>query len=89
VFPIRDPGCPGTIYSGGVGKFLLVILVFAAVTYLVTRALQERGPGERPGLPRPKAPKRPSPPPRSVAPDDDEEFLRDLDRKRLNPPDDS
>ena len=69
------------------GKFLLVILVFAAVTYLVTRALQDRGPGERPSLPRPKAPKRPSPPPRSVAPDDDEEFLRDLDRKRLNPPD--
>ena len=68
-------------------KFLVVVLVFAAVTYLVTRALQERGPGDRPGLPRPKAPKRPSTPPRPVAPDDDEDFLRDLDRKRLNPPD--
>lgn len=70
------------------GKFLLVILVFAAVTYLVTRVLQERGPGQRPSLHRPK-PKRPSTPPRPAAPDDDEEFLRDLDRKRLNPPDES
>ncbi|KAA1428347.1 hypothetical protein [Nocardioides antri] len=69
-------------------KFLVVILVFAAVTYLVTRALQERGPGNRPGMPRPK-PKRPSTPPRPVAPDDDEDFLRDLDRKRLNPPDEN
>ncbi len=71
------------------GKFLVVVLVFAAVTYLVTRALQERGPDDRPNLPRPKLPKRPSTPPRAVAPDDDEDFLRDLDRKRLNPPDDS
>ena len=71
-------------------KLLVVVLVFAAVTYLVTRALQERGPGRRPGgLPRPRAPKRPSTPPRPVAPDDDEDFLRDLDRKRLNPPDES
>ena len=67
-------------------KLLLVVAVFAAVTYLVTRALQERGPGGRPSIPRPK-PKRPSTPPRPVAPDDDEDFLRDLDRKRLNPPD--
>jgi hypothetical protein len=80
---------PGTIYPGGVLKFLVVVLVFAAVTYLVTRALQERGPGERPTLPRARTPKKPSTPPRPVAPDDDEEFLRDLDRKRLNPPDDS
>ena len=80
-------GSPGTIYPGGVLKLLVVVLVFAAGTYLVTRALQERGPGQRLGLPRPKAPKRPSTPPRPVAPDDDEDFLRDLDRKRLNPPD--
>ncbi len=70
------------------GKLLLVIIVFAAVTYLVTRALQARSTGEGPSLPRPKAPKRPSTPPRPVAPDDDEDFLRDLDRKRLNPPED-
>ena len=74
-------------------KFLVVVLVFAAVTYLVTRALQERGPGQRPGMQRPgmqrPKPKRPSTPPRPVAPDDDEDFLRDLDRKRLNPPDEN
>ena len=69
------------------GKFLLVVLVFAVVTYLVTRALQGRGPGGRPTLRRPDKPRRPSQPPRIVAPDDDEDFLRDLDRKRLNPPD--
>ena len=69
-------------------KLLVVVLVFAAVTYFVTRALQERAVGEKPTLPRPRAPKRPSAPPRPVAPDDDEEFLRDLDRKRLNPPED-
>lgn len=65
----------------------MVIAIFAVVTYLVTRALQERAPrAQRPGIPRPR-PKRPSTPPRPVAPDDDEDFLRDLDRKRLNPPD--
>jgi len=70
-------------------KLLVVVLVFATVTYLVARALQERGQGGRPSIPRPKGPRRPSAPPRPVAPDDDEDFLRDLDRKRLNPPDDS
>ncbi len=70
-------------------KLLVVVLVFATVTYLVARALQERGTGERPSKPRPKSPKRPGPPPRPMAPDDDEDFLRDLDRKRLNPPDDA
>ncbi|KAA1419514.1 hypothetical protein F0U44_13895 [Nocardioides humilatus] len=69
-------------------KLLVVVLVFAAVTYFVTRALQERTAGQRPNLPRPRAPKRPSEPPRQIAPDDDEDFLRDLDRKRLNPPED-
>ena len=60
-------------------KLLLVVAIFAAVTYLVARALQERGTGSQPLLPRPK---RPSPPRRPVAPDDDEDFLRGLDRKR-------
>lgn len=67
-------------------KLLLVVLVFAAATYLVTRALQERGLASQPRSGRPK---HTNPPPRPVAPDDDEDFLRDLDRKRLNPPDDS
>ena len=78
-------------------KLLLVVAIFAAVTYLVTRMLQERGPGggqphgsqprgpQPPRIPRPKLPPRPQ---RAVAPDDDEDFLRDLDRKRLKPPPD-
>lgn len=68
-------------------KLLIVVLVFAAVTYFVTRALQERGFSptntHRPQLRRP-APRRP------VAPDDDEDFLRELERKKRQqkPPED-
>ncbi|HYG92089.1 MAG TPA: hypothetical protein VD859_00770 [Nocardioides sp.] len=66
-------------------KVLLVVAVFAAVTYFAVRAMQSRGVGPTP--PRSTRPRRPSTPPRPVAPDDDEDFLRDLDRKRLNPED--
>lgn len=65
-------------------KLLLVVAIFAVATYLITRALQERGEGatptRRPSLPKqfPKLPQQR----RTVAPDDDEEFLRDLERKR-------
>ena len=63
-------------------KFLLVVIVFAAATYLAVRVIQQRG-----MMPdKPVLPKR-QPPRKMVAPDDDEEFLRDLDRKRLNPED--
>ncbi|GAA2010025.1 MULTISPECIES: hypothetical protein [Nocardioides] len=73
-------------------KFLLVIAVFALATYLTIRVIQRRGlleqgpqrPSARPSRPAPKGPK---PKPRIVAPDDDEDFLRDLDRKRLHPDD--
>jgi hypothetical protein len=69
-------------------KLLIVIVVFAVVTYLVTRMLQEQGDDK---AHRPRLPKRPAEPPRAIAPDDDPEFLRDLDRKRRHPkdPDDS
>lgn len=72
-------------------KFLLVVIIFAAAVYLLVRFLQDRGlpsgqgpggkggPGGLPG--RPRRP-RPSGPPPVKGPDDDEEFLRDLDRKR-------
>ncbi|TYL54803.1 hypothetical protein FXB39_04100 [Nocardioides sp. BGMRC 2183] len=79
-------------------KVLLVVLVVALAVYLAVRLMQERGlPGQggRPATPRRRGPNSPglprlkkSPPPRQVAPDDDEEFLRDLDRKRLDPPGD-
>jgi hypothetical protein len=70
-------------------RFLIVVILFAVATYFLVRLLQERGvaPQQRP--PHAKGPRhhRPSRPPKIVAPDDDEEFLRDLDRKRLNPED--
>jgi hypothetical protein len=66
-------------------RFLLVVILFAVATYFLVRLMQDRGltPQQRP---KPKS-KRPSTPPKIVAPDDDEDFLRDLDRKRLNPED--
>ncbi len=64
-------------------KLLLVVAVFAVVAYLVTRMLQERG-GAKPAVRRPR---RSVEPPRTVAPDDDPDFLRDLDRKRRHPKD--
>lgn len=72
-------------------KVLLVVIVLAVATYLVIRFLQDRTLPGRPGGGSPargqQRPRRPQTPPRPVAPDDDEDFLRDLDRKRLDPPD--
>ena len=62
-------------------KVLLVVVLFAAATYCLIRVIERRG------VARPVRRSRPRPQPRPVAPDDDEEFLRDLDRKRLNPED--
>lgn len=60
------------------GKFLLVIAVFAALVYAVFWLIERRrGGGSR-------AKRRTSPPrpmPRMSAPDDDEDFLRDLNRR--------
>jgi len=63
-------------------KFLLVVAIFAALTYLAVRAMQRSG--QAPGLPRPRPRRQP---PRIIAPDDDEDFLRDLERKRRHPED--
>ena len=67
-------------------KFLLVVVVLGVAVYLVVRFLQRRGPSSvrrgattRPA-PRPKS--KPTQPRRPVAPDDDPDFLRDLDRKK-------
>ncbi|MBF4163877.1 hypothetical protein [Nocardioides acrostichi] len=60
-------------------KFLLVVIVIAVVTYLAVRATLDRGAtGTTPRAPRPRHK------PKLVAPDDDEDFLRDLDRKRFH-----
>jgi hypothetical protein len=60
-------------------KFLLVVILIAIAVYLTTRAIQRRG--------ITPAPRRRQPPPRPMGPDDDPDFLRDLDRKRRHPED--
>ena len=64
---------------------MLVVAVFAALVYALMWALERRraggsagGTGRAPKAPRGNA----GPPSRQVAPDDDEDFLRWLDRKR-------
>lgn len=54
------------------GKFVLVVLLFAAVVYGLMWTLERRRPTGT----------RPTSRPRSTAPDDDEEFLRRLNRQR-------
>jgi hypothetical protein len=64
-------------------KVLFVVALFALATYLIVRLIQTRGqllrkrPVRRPGLPQ----RRP------FAPDDDPDFLRDLERRRRHPDD--
>jgi len=62
-------------------KVLLVVVLFAVATYYLIRVIERRGVYHPVRRPEPRAPSRP------VAPDDDEEFLRDLDRKRRHPED--
>ena len=76
------PARPDAAYSGHVLKVLLVVIVFAAVTYAVVRLLERRGTTPvRRSRPNPRPVRRP------MAPDDDEDFLRDLDRRRRHPED--
>jgi hypothetical protein len=65
-------------------KVLLVVALFAVLTYGLIRVIERRGVA-RPQVRRPQP--RPRPQSRPVAPDDDEDFLRDLDRKRKHPED--
>ncbi len=62
-------------------KLLLVVVLFAALTYAALRVIERRGLA---GSPPSSRPRRPAP--RPVAPDDDEDFLRWLDRKRRKDP---
>ncbi len=59
---------------------MLFVLLFAVMVYLLVRLL-DRGQGgraaRRPPNGRPTQPDR-----RTIAPDDDEQFLRDLERRR-------
>jgi hypothetical protein len=64
-------------------KFLLVVILIAVAVYLTTRAIQKRGIAPAP----PRRPRTKPQPPRFIGPDDDPEFLRDLDRKRRHPED--
>ena len=64
---------------------MLVVILMAVAVYLTVRLIQRRGimpPSQRPGK---STPGKSSP--RPVSPDDDPEFLRDLDRKRRHPED--
>lgn len=63
-------------------KFLLVVIVLAVTIYLTVRLIERRG--GRGGafgatLNRPNRPTRPT---RPLGPDDDPDFLRDLNRRR-------
>ncbi len=65
-------------------KVLVLVALFAIAVYLLVRMVQRSGgglPTSRPKTPPPSQPRRP------VAPDDDLDFLRDLDRKRKHPDD--
>jgi hypothetical protein len=53
-----------------VGKFLLVVLLVAVTVYVVVRLVQRRGGPPGGGRSRPSRP---------LSPDDDPDFLRDLD----------
>lgn len=59
-----------------------MLILFGVATYLLVRVFQERG-----LLPQRSARPPRQARPRAVAPDDDEDFLRDLDRKRRDPED--
>ena len=62
-------------------KFLLVVIVLGVLVYLLVRLVQ-RGGFTRGSGRRSSGPSAPPQQRRMIAPDDDPDFLRDLDRKR-------
>ena len=73
---------PPRNYAGAVGKFLILVVLFAAVTYAVVWTIMRRqaaGRGWRGARTRARPAYSPS---KQVAPDDDEDFLRWLERKQ-------
>lgn len=79
--PTLDTLSPQAPYAGGVLKVLLVVVLFAVATYYLIRVIERRGVA-RPVRRRPEPRQQ-----RPVAPDDDEEFLRNLDQRRPHPED--
>jgi hypothetical protein len=72
----RRTGQPPATYAGDVLRLFLVILLVAVVIYLSVRLWERRGVITK----RTRRPQQP--PPRALGPDDDPDFLRDLDKKR-------
>ncbi|CAI9400043.1 hypothetical protein [Nocardioides sp. T2.26MG-1] len=62
-------------------KLLLVVILIAIAVYYTVRVIQSRGIAPAP------RPRRQQQPPRVLGPDDDPDFLRDLDRRRKHPED--
>jgi len=65
-------------------RFAFVVVLFAVLVYLFVRLIERRT--LRPGQPTQGPKQGPPPGRRAIAPDDDEQFLRDLDRKRRDEP---
>jgi hypothetical protein len=61
--------------------FLVVLVIAVVVVVLVMRAASTPGGAGRLGAPRPVRRPRPQRSSRPVAPDDDPEFLRELERR--------
>lgn len=63
--------------------FLVFLVVAITVVVLVMRAAEKSGMSSGPGLGAPRPPQRPRPQrsTRPLAPDDDPEFLRELERR--------
>jgi hypothetical protein len=66
---------PGTIYAGPMLRLVVFLALFAAVVYACFWLIERRskGGGNMGGHPIPRGP---------VGPDDDEDFLRELERRR-------
>lgn len=62
-------------------KLLFVVIVVGLAIYATIRLLQHDGSA------MPRLRQAPRPPQRPQGPDDDDDFLRDLDRRRLHPED--
>jgi len=63
-------------------RFVFVVVLFAGMVYLLVRLIDRRNGGS--AVHGPTVGRQPGPGRRSIAPDDDEQFLRDLDRRRKN-----